>query len=88
MKFKGTNGLKILESNQIGFGLGVDNDNIKLTIWGNNEESKANALLISKTPKMLNFMQSMVSDYENGLIDDIEDLITKAEQLVKEATEL
>ena len=46
------------------------------------------ALLISKAPEMLEFLQSIVSDYENGLIEDIEDLAIRSEQLIKEATEL
>lgn len=50
--------------------------------------SKENSLLISKAPEMLEFLQSIVSDYENGLIEDIEDLAIRSEQLIKEATEL
>lgn len=52
------------------------------------KEMEANALLISKAPEMLEFLQSIVSDYENGLIEDVEHLAIRSEQLIKEATEL
>jgi len=51
------------------------------------EIREANALLISKAPDMLEFLQSIVSDYENGLIEDIEHVAIRAEQLIKSATE-
>lgn len=80
-EFKGTKGLKILASNEKGFGLGVDNDNIKLSIWGNDEEAKANALLISKAPEMLD-MLGRIAYGENV------PTILEIEQLIKEATEI
>ena len=46
------------------------------------------AIQDSKAPEILEFLQSIVSDYENGLIEDIEDLAIRSEQLIKEATEL
>ena len=65
---------------------------IEFKHWQNTEERRKqclyNALLISKAPEMLEFLQSIVSDYENGLIEDIEDLAIRSEQLIKEATEL
>ena len=64
-----------------------DNEFICTTMSGNTK-AKADALLISKAPEMLEFLQSIVSDYENGLIEDIEDLAIRSEQLIKEATEL
>ena len=64
-----------------------DNEFICTTLSGNTK-AKADALLISKSPLLLEFLQSIVSDYENGLIEDIEDLAIRSEQLIKEATEL
>lgn len=52
------------------------------------ESLMANALLISKAPRMLSFLKSIVEDYQNGLIDDIEQVAIRAELLYKEATEL
>lgn len=97
MEFKGTKGKwEVYNPNHIGcinvsFG---KNDGFTgyVELWHhhfeNKEEAKANALLISKAPEMLEFLQSIVSDYENGLIEDIEDLAIRSEQLIKEAIEL
>ena len=84
MEFKGTKGLKILLSNEIGFGLGVDNDNVKLSIWGNDEEAKANALLISKAPEMLEMLNDILEAQDSGETFHS----YKIEQLIKEATKL
>lgn len=81
MEFKGTKKLNILESNEIGFGIGTDRNNIKLSVWGNDEESKANALLISKAPEMLQMLTN-IKDQLNS-----EDKWS-VEQLIKQATEL
>lgn len=50
--------------------------------------SAFNAKAISCVPEMLHFIKSIVDDYEDGLIDDIEDLSIRAELLYKKATEL
>ena len=49
-------------------------------------EEHANAQLIAHAPEMLEFIKSIVDDYENGLIDDIEHLAIRAEQLFTRAT--
>ena len=53
-----------------------------------NEETKANALLISKAPEMLEMIQSLIEAKNNGNDWDSEELFIKAEVLIKEATEL
>lgn len=53
-----------------------------------NQEEKANALLISKAPEMLQMLESFVNDFDNGLIDDFQIPRDRFEQLIKEATEI
>ena len=53
----------------------------------NNEETKANALLISKAPEMLEMLELILN--EKGLEQIVHaNLIHNAKQLIKEATEL
>lgn len=90
--FKGTKGKwklfgkkksKIIIQNgvQIDIICKVDDDKL-------NCEHNYNALLISKAPEMLKFIYELVSDYENGLIEDLEIVTDRAKQLIKEATEI
>lgn len=51
------------------------------------KEAKANALLISKSPEMLEMLQEFVLDFDNGLIDDFQITRDRFEKLIKEATE-
>ena len=96
MEFKGTKGKWNYEKgtyleNTMFFSFNNDeiievsniNDNDEAT-----EETKANALLISKAPEMLYFLKELISDYENGLIEDLETVIFRAEKLIKEAIEI
>ena len=57
------------------------------------KEGKANALLISKAPEMLEMLNNIVNGYELAegemwIPDYIGNYITEAKQLIKEATEL
>lgn len=52
------------------------------------DESKANALLISKAPEMLEMLIDFVETYESGGVINNEYYIDKFKQLIKEATEL
>ena len=52
------------------------------------EEYRANALLISKAPEMLEMIQSLIEAKNNGNDWDSEELFIKAEVLIKESTEL
>ena len=52
------------------------------------KEAKANALLISKAPEMLEMIQSLIEAKNNGNDWDSEELFIKAEVLIKESTEL
>lgn len=52
------------------------------------QESKANALLISKAPEMLEMLIDFVETYESGGVINNEYYIDKFKQLLKEATEL
>lgn len=104
MEFKGTKGLKILSSNEIGFGLGVDNDNVKLSIWGNDEEAEANALIILKVSEFIEETQDTIDELKllkstildaskinnrlQDIVEVIQNWIDRKEQLIKEATEL
>ena len=87
MEFKGTKEMNILGSNEIGFGIGPYRNNVKLSVWGNDEEAKANALLISKAPEMLEILKDINNDF------DVWDLLPNNVQeniytLIKQATEL
>ena len=53
-----------------------------------NINGKANALLISKAPEMLEMLQEFVMDFDNGLIEDFQIARDRFEKIIKEATEL
>lgn len=92
MEFKGTKGSWILKPkiNRIIVGESIAD------VWGfdahiddkSNREMKANALLISKAPEMLEMLKSFVNDFDNGLIEDYQIPRDRFEQLIKQATEL
>lgn len=85
-EFKGTKEMNILGSNEIGFGIGYRN-NVKLSVWGNDEEAKANALLISKAPEMLQELIKEVDILKAMCLGDTERCKRK-EKLIKQATDL
>ena len=84
MDFKGTRGK--WEYSYDGFehcyDIVSDNEFICTTMSGNTK-AKADALLISKAPEMLEFLQSLVSSEMTPLA-----IRKQAKQLIKEATEL
>jgi hypothetical protein len=87
MEFKGTKGgWEAKRLNIINYSYIASGDKFIANI-AEGEETKANALLISKAPEMLEMLQKFVSMSPNGVIA-IADLMDKAEQLIKEATEL
>lgn len=100
MEFKGTKGKWIVryEKNSNGF-INIDLPNkLFITIYGElkkindvfPEETKANALLISKAPEMLEMLKKCkdamleLMEHQDGWEKDYEEL----EKLIKEATEL
>ncbi len=109
MQFKGTKGKWFIENlNQPKLGkypakeidISAENTNNLCTIWYSknfNEETKANALLISKAPELLENLNEL-TQIVNGYIqeqannhcfpNDIIQKVLKAEQIIKEATEL
>jgi hypothetical protein len=54
------------------------------------EEAKANALLISKAPEMLEMLKEIITDWEFGNEDNfiMANNIDKAKKIIKEATEV
>jgi hypothetical protein len=110
MEFKGTQGKWIIENlNKPRKGkypafeidISTENEDNMCTIWYSDlfsENAKANALLISKAPQMLEMVQRIINDFEgdymvNGVIVDnpyewLIDRYKEAKQLIKEATEL
>ena len=52
------------------------------------DETKANALLISKAPEMLEMLQKVVDEYYSDEIEADRTFINKIKQLIKEATEI
>ena len=80
MKFKGTKEKwEVLEGTSL---IGVKIGHKTFGIDNINEEAKANALLISKAPEMLEILQSLVSSEMTPLA-----IRKQAKQLIKEATE-
>jgi hypothetical protein len=60
-------------------------------VWNDipSEEAKANALLISKAPEMLEMIQILIGDIERGPKKfTIAEKVEMARKLIKEATEL
>lgn len=85
-EFKGTKtGWELLKETSL---LGVQIGKTIFRIYNINEVTKANALLISKAPEMLEMIQSLIEAKNNGNDWDSEELFIKAEVLIKEATEL
>jgi len=88
MEFKGTKGKWVFNANDSSENrCFVNNEQIDVWHWGKIEEGKANALLISKAPEMLQMLEILLkefkaSDVRTGHIK--EDL----KQLIKEATTL
>ena len=93
-EFKGTKEMNILGSNEIGFGIGLCRNNVKLSVWGNDEEAKANAVLISKAPEMLDMLKKHLGILYDIQMEDsgdniyVKNLIFETKQLIKQATEL
>jgi len=87
MEFKGTKGKwSITTDNEIGIlisGFNPLSDITTVHRYGFQEEEDANALLISKAPEMLEFID-VIANTENIY----QHLREKAQQLIKEATEL
>ena len=91
MEFKGSKGKWNIERHQhqlCGDYLIIDENDYQLAIADNEyiqdyEKTKANALLISKAPEMLELLQSLVSSEMTPLA-----IRKQAKQLIKEATEL
>jgi hypothetical protein len=99
-EFKGTKLIKILHNNDIGYGLGVENiDKVVISVWGNDEEAKANALLISKALDLLEELDkarqiirslklSMLGHPDCTYNSEFDDLTTKAQQSEDEIEKL
>lgn len=60
------------------------NEHIEVTL----EIAKANAVLFSKAPEMLEMLIEILYGCENGLISDLDELGDKVKELIKEATTL
>jgi len=84
-EFKGTKtGWELLKGTSL---LGVQIGKTIFGISNINEVTKANALLISKAPELLEMIQSLIEAKNNGNDWDSEELFIKAEVLIKESTE-
>ena len=94
MEFKGTKGKWEKVTSDWDFNQSVFLINTEQEICdikSNSEESKFNALLISKAPEMLEMLQKIVLMTEicNGTFEDFRERYnTEIKQLIKEATEL
>jgi hypothetical protein len=93
MEFKGTKGKWVFNANDSSENrCFVNNEQIDVWHWGNIEEGKANALLISKAPEMLEMLENLLNiidwSYENWQNDKGIFYKQQLEQLIKEATEL
>lgn len=102
MEFKGTKGKWTLSSHENingrmlfvvqndGFESNPNDLMIHITSFSEIETQKANALLISKAPEMLDMLERMYSHWcESGLSEvAIDNYMQEAKQLIKSATEL
>lgn len=98
MEFKGTKGKWIVGINYNDVVLtdtGAYRPNSMQTVNSTTNELKANALLISKAPELLEMVNRMLNVYGRGYEpkDGVQDtvgskLYKEAQQLIKEATEL
>ena len=88
MEFKGTKGKWVVDIDESSYNEYQENTLVTIPIvrlcevYGEDEPSIANALLISKAPEMLEMLINLTE------VCDIKILKDKAEQLIKEATEL
>lgn len=96
MEFKGTKGIWYVEESEIKPMIDFckkityvsTNSNFCALILGDsNEEVKANALLISKAPEMLEAMQEFVDRVDKGEVRSNR-TYNKFKQIIKKATEL
>lgn len=93
MEFKGTKGKWVLGEKRKGYqyidcpnGSWYEMARVVIQVSGKTSESgKANALLISKAPKMLEMLQSLLNESEDIVHSEIKKNIKK---LIKEATEI
>lgn len=99
MGFKGTKGNWKLACNEYGYYTSVRNfDNTRkvcVSRVNNQIENNANLLLISKTPEILEMLKEIIEQANEvvfvnsmGASETYFQLINKAEQLIKEATEI
>jgi hypothetical protein len=90
-EFKGTNGKWVVSEfnydeikSESGFSI-ADVWDMDTETFPNPDEAKANALLISKSPEMLEMLEKLIPILkENSRFSQLEEV----EQLIKEATEL
>jgi hypothetical protein len=99
MEFKGTKGKWELKKNEYGYNTSVFTDNsqnpnpfrtICVSRVNDQEQNNANLLLISKAPEMLEMLKDLcnvISCYEQQTAS-ISNNKLKAEQLIKEATQI
>ncbi len=94
MEFKGTKGKWVIDNEEVFINesgvlvtpISIENFMIGfIDVYGDQPEDKANALLISKAPEMLDMLQH-VSDKLNG--NGFHSLQFKIDELIKEATKI
>jgi hypothetical protein len=88
-EFKGTKGKWVFSYDKYDDDYTIMGDSIIGNTMSGSDESKANALLISKAPEMLEMLEDLVKtwDFVNDKKYHNHDM-EKARQLIKEATEL
>ncbi len=84
MEFKGTKGKWAQKFGDVFSDIQNDDDAICYVYNYSTSEGKANALLISKAPEMLEMLQTIAKGFDDSKKHLI---IKKAEKLIKEATE-
>lgn len=90
MEFKGTKGKWIIKysDRDNSYDVVTKESFIASTLNASNE-SKINALLISKAPEMLEMLKEILLDLEEvNIPTSMYDTLKRAKQLIKEATEL
>ena len=94
-EFKGTKGKWIIDTDEsylndygvLATPISIENFMIGfIDVYGDQKEDKANALLISKAPKMLEMLELLYSDLKQGALPNENELKSLGD-LIKEATE-
>ena len=88
-EFKGTKGKweRVTSDWDMNQSVFLENTEIEIcSVKSNAHKQLYDAQLIAHAPELLDFIKSIVEDYNNGLIDDVESVAIRSESLYNKAT--